>query len=1012
MLNMPCRLGYYNYQEGVAMNNRKYFSAAFKCVFALLLFFVIAVYGVSISHAQELVGDGLVCFIDFSQPNNRNEPVCTPATNITLRYSVLKSRLLEEMQIFPVTWINNCSNDTQMLSYQITASNSELLTQGFRFEPLASGQPPIFPSGTTTSNLIRFTVTAPPEMEIEARIHRVSITIARAGTTPPVSVLHFELEVIDDTPMAGDLTLHAIQRGVEHIRPSSEFAESLIFSFDEGGYRNARGEILTERHIAPLLFDDSLKRSGITADGNTRLFLVAQLKLESIPENVDIENLEAVFSIGPDSARRRGMHLESLSRTQRSNDGMIRINFEPVNVFQTLSSEPVEGNILQATAVLIAPEYITEPSRARFEVEVSVAGAEGTEDFKQRQVLEILQPPVVFIHGLWSDNRTWGNARNPDIGGILQVLTSRGYVTRLYEYPGTDGPLVHMTRNQDSLHDMIINALEAQIERFNVASSQVDLVVHSMGGLIARRFMYDNNYFLSQEHNAFNYQRGSVRRLITIATPHNGSPLADLLIRRPLYPHIVFNAANPLHQVAYTNITDRLSAKDWTGWIPGISGKRVFTNPGLPNAWERTVINAVEDIAPQSSNRFIRNINSAAPSPPVPMHTIAGDANNHFVSTIFDQHRFFTSQVATGFDVEGADVHHIVFRDISDAIVCVSSAHFTNNNRRARATTAGDSQFDHVRLTRNPNIAVLVLRALTSGLEIFSTPAPRRSPRESSIFDSFTAAILPVGAKIESVRRLTAEPETLFTSSHTTATTGDTITFTLTLPYHVTGSMVSAKIRVAEWFDLSSEYEMTRVDDLVYEFSYTIRGRTSGRMRIRADVFTEDEGDNDFNWLVSNVIDLNVIPRIDTLWGMEVFDDFINMTVGREMQVNVLGAFEDGFDRIINEGFMGTTYEITGDLGIAAISEDGLLSALRPGEGTLIVRNGDISATARIRIRQPASYWSPVDPELDLDPGDVGSGSDENNNDGQGRRRRGGCNAVAGSVFMLLALLPFLRRNK
>ena len=264
--------------------------------------------------------------------------------------------------------------------------------------------------------------------------------------------------------------------------------------------------------------------------------------------------------------------------------------------------------------------------------------------------------------------------------------------------------------------------------------------------------------------------------------------------------------------------------------------------------------------------------------------------------------------------------------------------------------------------------------------------------------------------------------EMKLTSSHTTATTGDTITFTLTLPYPVTGTIVSAGIRVADWYNLPSEYELTRVSDLVYEFSYTVRGRTAGRMRARADVFTEDVENDHFDWLISNTIDFNVIPRMDTLWGMEISDRVIVITAGSERQINVLGAFEDGFDRLITEGFMGTTYEITGDPGIATISEDGRLIALKPGEGTLIARNGDISATAEIFISQSPSYWFFIeptpdpDPEPELGPNTGDNGTNGNNDDGSEGRRRNrrwyGCNTIAGGAFMLLVLFPFLKKKK
>jgi len=994
------------------MGNKKYFSTALKCLFVSLMLLLVSVYAVSSASAQELIGDGLVCFIDFSRPNQRST-VCQPGTNFTLRYSILKSRLLEGTQVFPVSWINMCENDTQMLRYRITASNSELLTQGFRFEPLSSGRPAVFPSGTTTSNLLRFTVTAPPEIEIEARVHRITLTVDRAGTTPPVSTFHFELEVIDDMPVTGDLTLLAIQRGVEHLGPTQAFADNLIFSFDEGGYRNASGEVLTERHIAPLFVEPSFRRSGITVDGNTRLLLVAQLNMDSMPEGLNVENLSATFSVNSINASANNMRLESLSRRQRANRDI------------TIRMEPVEENIFQATAVLIAPEYMTEFNNwgTWFATTVSVTGLEGVEVPSLRTTFGLYQPPVVLIHGLWSNNRTWGYERAGASGGILQQLMSRGYVVQLYEYPGTDGPLVHMARGQRSLYDMTVNALREQIRRFNTASSQVDLVVHSMGGLMARRFMYDNNYYLSREHNAFNYQSGSIRRLVTIGTPHNGSPLADFLVRRPQFfpPSVLpFNIVNDTrHQMGYDHIT-------WLIHEPR-GPKLVFATEGDANlpAWQRKINLAVEDLATHGSNNFIRNLNRVAPLPPVPMHTIAGDADGHFVATIGRglASGLFTGLVHTYFSIPINVVHDIAFGGPSDAIVSVASAHFNNTNARARSTFGPHRHFDHVKQTRDIEIAAKIVEVLTSGLDVFSTPSTRNSPGRHSVFSDLTPQTFSMGGAgpRNTTRTLSTEHEIQLTSSHATATTGDTVTFTLTLPASfATDNILLAEIRIVDPFENSSEYEMTRVSDFVYEFSYTISGRTSGNLVVRAEVYTKDDNGYPEGFFRAIIVDLPIIPRMNTLWGMIVapaHHSQIIMTAGTERQINVIGAFDDGFDRFINEGFMGTTYEITGNQGIATVSEDGRIRAIKPGEGTLIVRNGDISATASIEIFQSAAYWfveSIPDPEVDLDTG--GNDTDGNSgDDSEGRRRnrrRYGCNTIAGGALMFLVLFPLLKKKK
>jgi hypothetical protein len=70
-----------------------------------------------------------------------------------------------------------------------------------------------------------------------------------------------------------------------------------------------------------------------------------------------------------------------------------------------------------------------------------------------------------------------------------------------------------------TIHDIL-----GQYHYFSIAASQVDIVAHSMGGLMARGFVQQSDYKRKE-----NYMKGSIRRLITIGTPHFGGPLAKFL---------------------------------------------------------------------------------------------------------------------------------------------------------------------------------------------------------------------------------------------------------------------------------------------------------------------------------------------------------------------------------------------------------------------------------------------------------------------------------------------------
>ena len=70
-----------------------------------------------------------------------------------------------------------------------------------------------------------------------------------------------------------------------------------------------------------------------------------------------------------------------------------------------------------------------------------------------------------------------------------------------------------------------------------IAATQVDVVTHSMGGILARKHATGLTY---QRYD--NYQQGDFNKLVTFNTPHAGSPWANVvrdLLANPTYGWVV-----------------------------------------------------------------------------------------------------------------------------------------------------------------------------------------------------------------------------------------------------------------------------------------------------------------------------------------------------------------------------------------------------------------------------------------------------------------------------------------
>jgi len=129
-----------------------------------------------------------------------------------------------------------------------------------------------------------------------------------------------------------------------------------------------------------------------------------------------------------------------------------------------------------------------------------IGGAVGDTDLE----LHLRHAPVLFVHGIWSDSSAW------DDFSVSRELVERGEALA----PGWDGVSSIQSGAQQILP--YLNSALQHMRVRGIAASRVDIVAHSMGGLLAKKIVADGSQL--------------VHKLITIDTPHFGSALADFLI--------------------------------------------------------------------------------------------------------------------------------------------------------------------------------------------------------------------------------------------------------------------------------------------------------------------------------------------------------------------------------------------------------------------------------------------------------------------------------------------------
>jgi len=108
-----------------------------------------------------------------------------------------------------------------------------------------------------------------------------------------------------------------------------------------------------------------------------------------------------------------------------------------------------------------------------------------------------------LIHGYNGNNDSWGGPNPPNLKSLLE---SKGRKVKFFSHQGTDIRIETLAARLDS-------SLKAWNEELEINERGVDIVAHSMGGLIAR-------YYVSHYPN-------NVNKLVMLATPHYGTYAAN-----------------------------------------------------------------------------------------------------------------------------------------------------------------------------------------------------------------------------------------------------------------------------------------------------------------------------------------------------------------------------------------------------------------------------------------------------------------------------------------------------
>jgi len=224
------------------------------------------------------------------------------------------------------------------------------------------------------------------------------------------------------------------------------------------------------------------------------------------------------------------------------------------------ASGPMAFVAFRAPSDFVRPDSPTanDASAAQRTVSITINGVTAAKN------IVLIRPPVIFIHGFAVDASSWSSFTPlvadsshfsvylVDYGKPLYSATIGNCLTgACWQYeptteidivntlPAIDLAVIHQnarqshlgfTYNTSDVAEQIVSfltrfALGDNPASIAAASVGADIVAHSMGGLIARYWAVEPDYLADG-----NFNKGYIHKLITLGTPHFGSPLSILTL--------------------------------------------------------------------------------------------------------------------------------------------------------------------------------------------------------------------------------------------------------------------------------------------------------------------------------------------------------------------------------------------------------------------------------------------------------------------------------------------------
>ena len=170
------------------------------------------------------------------------------------------------------------------------------------------------------------------------------------------------------------------------------------------------------------------------------------------------------------------------------------------------------------TAKYTHPKYLNINGLFRTDKIQVVNSANGSVIYQQP--VQIYRAPVVLVHGLWGG-----------FTGMLKLYTGllnsgkyNNSLLRITDYSATNA--YSFFTNSMVIKNEINSSFQG-LYLLKYSAGKVDIVAHSMGGILSRIYLQSNDCENGARSNCY---RGDIHKLLTLNTPHSGTQIANFLL--------------------------------------------------------------------------------------------------------------------------------------------------------------------------------------------------------------------------------------------------------------------------------------------------------------------------------------------------------------------------------------------------------------------------------------------------------------------------------------------------